>query len=157
MTAPADTAFSALAAALGARLAAAGFLAAPQSLVVNPAAAFEDAADGPVFAALYLEDVAVVQTFLGRAQPRYEVRLSCALTAGALGPGADSQLARAQDVLAALLLEDETLGGAALQLEAREAAAFDVLEPEGRRWTQGLAITISAADPLGRVAGLGAA
>lgn len=148
MSGPARTAFEALAAALGARLTALGFLASPAELSVDAEADWER--EGAItVAALSRTETAATQRFLGLARPRFEVRLGVLFEAGAEGEDARELLAQAEAALGALLAEDEDLSGAALRVELADGVQIDAWAAMGFRLTARLNLFVSAGDPLG--------
>lgn len=148
MSGPAQTAFAALAAALGTRLAAEGFLGAADELAVEVEADWEREGARAV-AALARTETAATQRLLGLSAPRFEVRVGVLFEAGAEGEDARAVLARAEAALGGLLAEDEDLGGAALRLELVDGVQIEGWGAAGFRLTARLELAVAAGDPLG--------
>lgn len=159
MTAPVETAYAALAARVAAALVAAGLLAAPGDLQIDPESRIEPAGDETEFvtaAALVKVRTAPVRQMLGRPAnaPRYVVERECRVELALVGPEKaqrDTIAAAVLTALAALPGLHPTLDGAAERLLLTEQGD-DELPPNGLTLSITYTLRLRSSDPLGRTA-----
>ncbi|MBX3480087.1 MAG: hypothetical protein KF842_06780 [Caulobacter sp.] len=160
MTAPIETAYAALAAALADGLVAAGFLADAGDMQIDPPFAVEpdgDETESRRAAELFRLETRPVRDVIGGGVRRYVVERGCRLELASFGPLADGeashedQLGAVFNALAPLPGTDPTLGQTCERLMLTEALDDD-LPPNGLKKMITFVIRLRSGDPLGRTA-----
>lgn len=149
-----ETAYAALAEAIGQVLGQSGFLDPPDVLRVDPPETFSPSGDElslVTVAALVKVQTRPVRTLLGGQAPRYVVERECRLELAAVGPRADlraARLAAALDGLSRIAVEGPTLDGQAERLVLTERTD-DELPPNGESVFITFILRVRSGDALG--------
>lgn len=160
MTAPVDTAYEALRAALETALLAAGFIADGEALKDEPEGPWEPEGDVDgvqVGAALFPLEVVPVRQLMGGTVRRWVVELPCRgefAIFGNVADGEDSHRVRmrsALDEMAVLPSTDPTLTQTVERLEIG-GATYEDLPPSGLKMLVEFTLRLRSGDPLGRTA-----
>jgi hypothetical protein len=158
MTAPIDAGETALKAALVARLVAAELISSESQIgdkPINPLPAIAVPSGARLALALVRVGPRVRRVYIGGGGPVYALDLLFNIEFAAADPDKakrETLEGAVQDIVAAVLRDDPTLGGAVQRIDLEDAPQLSDAPPAAIITAIPLALAVTAGDPLGRLA-----